>query len=444
LNAWVDDRNAVLLTDLYELTMAAGYVDAGIAEGEAAFELFVRRLPDDRRFLVACGIEQAVGYLTSLAFDDDALGYLDGLGLFDGAFLDRLRSLRFTGDVWAVAEGEVVFANEPLLRVTAPLIEAQLVETFLLATVGFQTMVASKAARVAIAAAGRPFADFSARRDHGPDAALKAARAAYVGGAASTSNVLAGQAFGIPLSGTMAHSYVMAFADEREAFRRFATAFPGRAVLLIDTYDTRRGAERVVEVAREGHHVAGVRLDSGDLGALARDVRAILDAGGLHDVQVLASGDLDEHRVAALVAAGAPIDGFGVGTRLGTSDDAPSLGVVYKLVADPSGPRMKRSEGKVTVPGCKQVHRLDDHDVVARHDEPAPGGRPLLEQVVGGGTRVRDVEPLEAARDRATAAVAALPATVRDLAPGPSPWPVRTSEALVALQREVEAGLAAP
>jgi nicotinate phosphoribosyltransferase len=444
LSAWVDDRNAALLTDLYELTMAAGYVDAGIAEGEAAFELFVRRLPDERRFLVACGVEQAVDYLTSLAFDDDAVGFLAGLGLFEEVFLERLRSLRFSGDVWAVSEGEVVFAGEPILRVTAPLVEAQLVETFLLATIGFQTMVASKAARVAIAAGGRPFADFSSRRDHGPDAALKAARAAYVGGAASTSNVLAGRLFDIPLSGTMAHAYVMAFADEREAFRRFATAFPGRAVLLVDTYDTRRGAERVVEVAREGHRIAGVRLDSGDLGALARDVRAILDAGGVHDVQVLASGDLDEHRVRELVDAGAPIDGFGVGTRLGTSDDAPSLSVVYKLVADPSGPRMKRSEGKVTVPGCKQVHRFGDHDLVARHDEPAPGGRPLLEQVVEGGRRILAPQPLEVARDRATVAVAGLPDAVRDLAPGPSPWPVRTSEALADLQREVEAGLAAP
>lgn len=444
MSAWVDDRNAALLTDLYELTMAAGYLDAGIADGHAAFELFVRRLPAERRFLVACGIEQAVEHLTSMRFDDDAVAYLDGLGLFDEAFLERLGTLRFTGDVWAVPEGEVVFAGEPIVRVSGPLLEAQLVETFLLATVGFQTMVASKAARVAVAAGDRPFADFSSRRDHGPDAALKAARAAYVGGAASTSNVLAGKLFGIPLSGTMAHSYVMAFPDEREAFRRFATAFPGRAVLLIDTYDTRRGAERAVEVAREGHRIAGVRLDSGDLGALARDVRRILDDGGLGDVQVLASGDLDEHRVRELLAGGAPIDGFGVGTRLGTSDDAPSLGVVYKLVADPSGPRMKRSEGKATVPGCKQVHRFDDHDVLARHDEASPGGRPVLEEVVAAGRRVRGPEPLEAARRRAAAAVAALPEGVRDLRPGPSPWEVRLSPALDRLQREVEARLAFP
>jgi len=442
LSAWVDDANASLLTDLYELTMAAGYVDAGIAEGEAAFELFVRRLPPSRRFLVACGIEQALDHLTSLRFDDDALRYLRSLDLFDEAFLDRLRELRFTGDVHAVAEGELVFGGEPILRVTAPLIEAQLVETFLIATVGFQTMVASKAARVAIGARGRDFADFSARRDHGPDAALKAARAAYVGGAASTSNVLAGREYGIPLSGTMAHAYVMAFADEREAFRRFAAAFPGRAVLLVDTYDTVRGAERVVEVAREGADVTAVRLDSGDLDALSRQVRRILDDGGLGHVRILASGDLDEHRVAALVDAGAPIDAFGVGTRMGTSEDAPSLGMVYKLVADPSGPRMKRSEGKVTVPGCKQVHRFGDHDVLARHDERVDGGRPLLDLVVDGGERVAPPAPLAAARDRCAAAVAALPEPFRRL-DGDAAWDVRVSPALAELQREVEARLAA-
>lgn len=445
MSGWVDDASASLLTDLYELTMAAGYVEAGIAEGEAAFELFVRRLPPQRRFLVACGIEQAVAYLTSLRFDDDAIAYLRTLGLFGEPVLDRLRELRFTGDVHAVAEGEVVFGGEPILRVTAPLIEAQLVETFLLATIGFQTMVASKAARVSIAAAGRPFADFSARRDHGADAALKAARAAYVGGASSTSNVLAGREYGIPLSGTMAHAYVMAFADEREAFRRFAASFPDRAVLLIDTYDTVRGAERAVEVAKEGSRVAAVRLDSGDVDQLSRRVRQVLDDGGLGEVQIVVSGDLDEHRVLELVEAGAPVDAFGVGTRMGTSDDAPSLGVVYKLVADPSGARMKRSEGKVTIPGCKQVHRLADHDLLALHDEPAPpGSRPLLHAWVDGGVRVRAPEPLAAARDRAAAAVAALPADLRLLGPGSGAWEVRTSAALDDLRRAVEARLAAP
>lgn len=442
MTAWVDGGNAALLTDLYELTMAAGYVEAELDGGAAAFELFVRRLPASRRFLVACGIEQALEHLVSLRFDDGAIRYLRELGLFDDAFLDRLRHLRFTGDVWAVAEGEVVFAGEPLLRVSGPLVEAQIVETFLLATVGFETMVASKAARVAIAAGDRPFADFSSRRDHGVDAALKAARAAYVGGAASTSNVLAGRLFGIPLSGTMAHAYVMAFADEREAFRRFAATFPGRAVLLIDTYDTRRGAERVVEVAAEGYDIAGVRLDSGDLDTLARDVRRILDDGGLHEVRILASGDLDEHAVARLVAAGAPIDGFGVGTKLGTSDDAPSLSVVYKLVADPSGARMKQSEGKVTVPGCKQVHRFDDHDVLARHDEVVAGGRPLLRQVVAAGERLAPPEELAVARARAAAGISALPSRLRDLPTGGAPWEVRTSAGLAALQSEVAAALA--
>jgi len=443
LSTWVDDASASLLTDLYELTMAAGYVDAGIDGGEAAFELFVRRLPDTRRFLVACGIEQAVHFLTTLRFDDDAVAYLRSLGLFGEAFLERLRGLRFTGNVHAVAEGEVVFAGEPILRVSAPLLEAQLVETFLLATVGFQTMVASKAARVVLAAGGRDVADFSARRDHGPDAALKAARASYVAGAASTSNVLAGRLWGIPLSGTMAHAYVMAFADEREAFRRFAASFPERAVLLIDTYDTVRGAERVVEVAREGAAVAGVRLDSGDLDDLSRRVRRVLDDGGLQHVRIVVSGDLDEHRVDALVRAGAPIDAFGVGTRMGTSEDAPSLGVVYKLVADPSGPRMKRSEGKATIPGCKQVHRFDDHDLLALDGEAPVGGRPLLSPVVEGGRRLRAPEPLTAVRARAGAAIAALPEALRTLDPGPSPWEVRVSPGLAELRRRVEAMLPA-
>lgn len=424
--AWVTPANAALVTDLYELTMAAAYHAHGM-DGQATFELFVRELPEHRNFLVACGLEQALDYLATMRFDEAALEYLDSLELFAPDFLDRLRSFRFTGDVWAVPEGEVAFAEEPLVSVTAPLVEAQVVETFLLTTVLFQTMVASKAARVAIACgADHSFADFSARRDHGADAALKAARAAYVGGAASTSNVLAGQLFGIPVTGTMAHAYVMTFEREIDAFRSFARTFPENAVLLIDTYDTERGAQRAVEVAtelaREGIRVRGVRIDSGDLADLAGRVRRILDDGGLEQVRIVASGDLDEHRIASLLAAGAPIDTFGVGTQLGTSADEPSLGGVYKLVEDVHGPKRKRSVGKMTLPGRKQVHHFVDergrfsHAVLALRDEEVPGaaGRHLLREVMRGG-QILHRERLADIRARASETVGSLPDGLRRL-----------------------------
>src|SRR6185503_15537567 len=312
---------SALLTDLYELTMAAAYERAGMAAGAATFELFVRRLAPERSFLVACGLAEALDYLEGLRFDERDLAYLRTLGLFDEPFLARLATLRFSGNVWAVPEGRLVFAGEPLLVVRAPLLEAQLVETFLLNALTFPTAVASKAARVAIACAGRPFVDFSARRDHGPDAALLAARASFVGGAAATATVEAGARWGIPVSGTMAHSYVMAVGDEEEAFRRFGRQFRDQSVFLVDTWDTLEGARRAARVTRElaaeGIHVRAVRLDSGDLEVLSKQVRAILDEAGCSEVRIFASGDLDEHRIAALLAAGAPIDGFGVGTRLG-------------------------------------------------------------------------------------------------------------------------------
>ena len=442
------DRAAVpaaLVTDLYELTMAAAYQAGGI-DHEATFELSVRSLPVTRRYLVAAGLDDALAGLESWSYDAGDTAYLDGLGVFPPGFLDRLADLRFTGDVWAVPEGEVVFAGEPLVRVTAPVVEAQLVETWLLNRVASQTMLASKAARVAVACGDRSFVDFSARRDHGVDAAMGAARAAWMCGATGTSLVAAGRRFGIPLSGTMAHSFVMSYDDERDAFRAYARAFPSGSVLLIDTYDTvegaRRAAEAAHEVAAEGITIAGVRLDSGDLGALAVAVRRVLDDAGLPDVAVLASGDLDEHRIADLLAAGAPIDAFGVGTQLGTSADAPALGAVYKLVEDADGPRMKLSSGKVTLPGRKQVWRLDDHDVVSLHDESVPGGRPLLRPVMTGGRRIH-VEPLADVRARATASIAWLPAHLRDLAPAERAcWPVETSPGLDGLTATVRSRVA--
>ena len=433
-----------LVTDLYELTMAAAYQAEGV-DHPATFELFVRSLPPQRRFLMAAGLDDALDGLESWRFDDADITYLRSLDRFPAAFLDRLDDLRFTGEVWAVPEGEVVFAGEPLVRVTAPLVEAQLVETWLLNRIASQTMVASKAARVALACGERSFVDFSARRDHGVDAAMAAARAAWMCGAAGTSLVAAGRRFGIPLSGTMAHSFVMSHDDESDAFRAYARTFPEAVVLLIDTYDTVAGARRAAavadELAGEGITISGVRLDSGDLGALAHEVRAVLDDAGQPDIEILASGDLDEHRIAALLAGGAPIDAFGVGTQLGTSADAPTLGAVYKLVEDAEGPKMKLASGKVTLPGRKQVWRLDDHDVLSLADEVVPGGRPLLVQVMAGGRRTA-VEPLDAVRSRATASIAGLPQPLRELAPSDSAvWPVEISPGLDGLAARVQAGL---
>jgi nicotinate phosphoribosyltransferase len=433
-----------LVTDLYELTMAAAY-GAGLGEREATFELFVRSLPPQRRFLVAAGLDDALAGLEDWCFAPDDIDYLRGLGLFPAEFLDRLGDVGFTGEVWAMPEGEVVFQGEPLVRVTAPLVEAQLVETWLLNRVGSQTLLASKAARVALACGDRAFVDFSARRDHGVDAAMAAARSAWLAGAAGTSLVAAGRRWGLPLSGTMAHSFVMSFDDERDAFRAYARTFPQGVVLLIDTYDTVEGARRAAEVARElageGITIAGVRLDSGDLASLSVAVREILDAAGLRDVDILASGDLDEHSVSTLVAGGAPIDAFGIGTQLGTSADAPALGAVYKLVEDAAGPKMKLAEGKVTLPGRKQVWRLDDRDVVALHDEDVPGGRPLLVRVMAGGRRT-GAEPLAQARSRCASALAALPSDLRSLEPAPYPvWKVDPSPGLAGLAARVHAGL---
>lgn len=435
-----------LVTDLYELTMASAYLAAGL-DHDATFELFVRRLPPERRFLVSAGLEEALAGLEELRFEASDIDYLRGLGLFPESFVEHLAELRFTGEVWAVPEGEIVFAGEPLLRVTAPLVEAQIVETFLLNRIASHTLVASKAARVALATGDRRFVDFSARRDHGTDAALTAARAAWICGAAGTSLVAAGKRWGIPLSGTMAHSFVMSFDDEADAFRTYARSFPGGVTLLIDTYDTIEGAHRAVEVAREladeGIAIDGVRLDSGDLVELSCKVRAILDEAGLEDTRIIASGDLDEHRIAALVADGAAIDAFGVGTQLGTSADAPALSAVYKLVEDTAGPKMKLALGKVTLPGRKQVWRFDDRDVLALHDEDVPGGRPLLRQVMAGGRRLGPPEPLADVRARCLAGLAALPPLLRSLEPSADPlWPVDTSPGLGALVDRVRSGRA--
>jgi nicotinate phosphoribosyltransferase len=415
-------RDLSLLTDLYQLTMLQSYWRRGMNE-PATFDLLVRHLPANRRFLVACGLDAALDYLTSLRFSDDAVAYLRSLERFDGEFLTWLGRLRFTGDVWAIPEGEVFFAGEPLLRVTAPLPEAQLVETFLLNSILYPTGVASKAARVVIAARGRDVVDFSARRDHGVDAAVTAARATYVAGCTGTSNVLAGKRYAIPVIGTMAHSYVMAFDDETAAFRAYAEEFPDGVILLVDTYDTEEGLRRAAEVGREmaaaGRTLRGVRLDSGDVIALARAARAILDGAGLRETRVFVSGDLNEWRVDWILSAGAPVDAFGVGTEMGVVADAPALPGVYKLAEYAGRRRRKTSPQKETIGGRKQVWRREGFsDLIAAEDETIPDARPLLTRVMTGG-RAEGRESLADARARCAASLASLPDALRDLSPCP-------------------------
>jgi nicotinate phosphoribosyltransferase len=436
-----------LATDLYQLTMMAGYQHAGIT-GRSTFELFVRNLPAGRAFLVTAGLEQALDLLESLRFTADEIRYLRTVPALaaapDAFFDDLLPSFRFTGDVWAVAEGEVVFPHEPLLRVTGPALQAQLVETALLATVTFQTSIASKAARMLAAAEGRPVIEFGSRRAHGLDAALHAARAAYVAGCAATSNVEAGYRYGIPVSGTMAHSWVMSFAHEIDAMRAYLDLFGERTTVLIDTYDTVAAAHAIVLA---GLRPGSVRLDSGDLVTLSREVRRVLNEGGLEATQIIVSGDLDEHRIAQLLADAAPIDAFGVGTALSTSSDAPALGGVYKLVEierdDAMAPVLKLSAGKRTMPGSKQVWRLLQNgrtagDVLALASEPSPGGRPLLSQVMRGGERLHPSPGIEEVRRHAADALRELPDGLRRLQHWDA-YPVRPSEALQALASRAEA-----
>jgi nicotinate phosphoribosyltransferase len=404
------DAQTALFVDLYELSMAEGYLAEGLAERTATFQLFARRLPPRWGYLVAAGVDQAADLLERYAFGAEAIERLASLELFDGRLLERLAGLRFTGVLRAMPEGTIVLPDEPVLEVSAPLIEAQLVETLLLNAVHFDALVTAKASRCVTAARGRGLAEFGARRAHGHDAAVRAARASYLAGFDSTSNVLAGLLHGIPVTGTMAHSFVQCFEHEEDAFRAFARAHPDGATLLVDTYDTLEGARRAARVATEmaqvGARVSGVRLDSGDLADLARRVRAILDEEGHPEIRIVASGGLDEDAIDELVGSGAPIDGFGVGSRLATVADWPALDMAYKLVALDGRPVLKLSEGKATVPCAKQVWRVEEdgvlaRDVIARLDEPAPspGAEPLLVELLRGGTRVRG-GAVEAARSR--------------------------------------------
>ncbi|SER17248.1 nicotinate phosphoribosyltransferase [Azotobacter beijerinckii] len=434
-----------LLTDLYQLTMLQGYVERDMLD-TAVFEFFARRLPARRNFYLAAGLEQALDYLETLRFEQAELDWLSGLGLFRPAFLDYLAGLRFTGEVQAMAEGTPFFADEPILRVVAPLPEAQLVESRLINLLHFETLIASKAARVVLAAPGKRLVDFGLRRAHGAEAGLLAARACYLAGFHATATLLAGAQFGIPLAGTMAHSFVLAHADETEAFEHFARSLPQSVVLLIDTYDTEAAARKVVELAPRlaaaGIRVQGVRLDSGDLGAHARRVRAILDAGGLNGATVFASGNLDEYSIRKLVGEGAPIDGFGVGTRLDTSSDAPALDCAYKLQEYAGQPRRKRSEGKATWPGRKQVWRRYDAaghccgDSLMLEGE-AGEGEALIRPVMRDGRRLAPSPPLAEVRAHALRQLDRLPPALRGSEPAAG-YPVTVSETLRALAERVD------
>jgi nicotinate phosphoribosyltransferase len=433
--------NMSMFTDLYELTMCASYLDNNMFQ-PATFDLFVRRLPENRGYLLFAGLEQVLRYLESIEFTDEHLAYLKKEG-FSHSFLEYLRDFEFTGDVWAMPEGTAAFPCEPLIRVTAPIIEAQLVETFLLNTVNLQTMIATKASRVVQAAQGKPVVEFGLRREHGIDAGMKVARASYIAGCQGTSNVLAGLTYGIPVFGTMAHSFVMAFENEVDAFRAFAKTFPNKSTLLIDTYNDRVGAENAAVVAKEleakGYKLGGVRLDSGDLAEISKKVRQLLDQKGLGYVSIFASGDLDEYRIEELLKKNAKIDAFGVGTRMGTSADKPYVDVIYKLCETQNtngeySPIMKLSEGKITLPGRKQVYRFKDEkgifvkDVIALANEKLEA-EPLLIKVMENGRITYELPSLNEVRSAAKQNLSKLPEKYKKLTNAPA-YPVELSETL--------------
>ncbi len=442
----MNSNTSALLTDLYMLTMLQGFFHEGM-EGPATYEFFVRDLPPERGFLLAAGLEQVLEYLETVRFSEQELAWLASTERFDQDFVNYLGRFRFSGDVYAMAEGTVFFPNEPILSVTAPIPQAQFIETRVINLLHFQTLLASKAARCVLVAPGKLLVEFGLRRAHGAEAGLLAARAAYLAGFGGTATVLAGKQYDIPIFGSMAHSFVQAHSTESAAFEAFAHAQPNNVVLLIDTYDTEAAAQKVVELAprlkAEGIAIKGVRLDSGNLGDHARKVRKILDEGGLSRTNIFSSGNLDEHMLRELLQAGAPIDGFGIGTRLDTSADAPYLDCAYKLVEYAGHPRRKRSEGKATWPGRKQVYRdYDDQgqymqaDVITMEDD-VPQGVPLIQAVMKGGQRLQPAEPLATSRERAARQLAQLPEHLRALGTTP-PFLVTISPALEALARETD------
>jgi nicotinate phosphoribosyltransferase len=442
-------QNMSLFTDFYELTMCASYFDNQKFE-PATFDLFIRRLPPNRGYLLFAGLEQVLQYLQDVKFTEEHLAYLKTQG-FSQLFLNYLKNFKFTGDVWAAPEGTVVFPCEPLIRVTAPIIEAQLVETFLLNTVNLQTMIATKASRVVNAARGKAVIEFGLRREHGVDAGMKVARCSYIAGCQGTSNVLAGLTYGIPVFGTMAHSFIMSYEKEIDAFRAFVKTFPANSTVLIDTYDDMAGAEKAVAVAKElekaGHKLSGVRLDSGDLTEISKKVRKLLDGEGLQYVRIFASGDLDEFKIEELRKKGAKIDAFGVGTKMGTSADKPYVDVIYKLceTMNPNGdfaPIMKLSEAKVTLPGRKQVYRFKDvkgnyeKDIIALADEKV-NGKPLMVKVMEKGEVTYDFPSLSEIRAAAAENLSLLPNNYKKVT-GSAEYPVKLSQNLEKLVRNLK------
>lgn len=442
----MDIRSSALLTDFYQLAMLQGYLERGM-EDTAVFECFVRTMPPQRGFFIAAGLAQLLDFLENVCFTPAELEWVANSGRFSRSFIDYLEHFRFAGGVHAMPEGTVFFANEPIVRVTAPLPQAQFIETRLVNLLHYQTLIASKAARCVLAAEGKPVIDFGLRRSHGAEAGLLAARAGYLAGFAGSATVLAGHGFEVPVFGTMGHSFVQAHQTERQAFEHFADAQPDNVIFLLDTYDTQKGARTVVNLAPglrdKGIAIKGVRLDSGDLGEQARRVRRILDDGGLEDVQITASGNLDEDAIQHIVAAQAPIDLFAVGTRLATSADAPYLDCVYKLQEYSGRPSRKKSEGKETWPGAKQVYRYYDqrgcidHDVVTTADDTREG-TPLIRPVMESGKHRETSPSLDHIRERATAELAALPDEIRQLSPEAT-ISVRISSALRDLDRDVDA-----
>jgi nicotinate phosphoribosyltransferase len=441
--------NLALLTDLYQLTMAQSYFQSQRLE-PATFSLFIRSYPPHRGYFVAAGLQDVLEFLETFNFDAPGIDYLHSRRLFTDDFLDFLKGLKFTGEVWAIPEGRFFFKDEPILELTAPIIEAQIVETFIINQINLQSMIATKASRCVHAAAGRGVVDFSLRRTHGIDAGMKVARASYLAGFAGTSNVRAGQHYGIPTVGTMAHSFVSSFEREIDAFGAFVTSFPNNSILLIDTYDTLAGARKAVEIAKQmaakGQRLQGVRIDSGDLGTLAIEVRKIFDEAGFPDVKIVGSGGLDEFDLAEFSAANVPYDSYGVGTKMGVSADAPWFDIAYKLVEYDQRPVLKLSTGKGSWPGAKQVFRSRDRhgqlqkDIIALRSENFPGAEPLLRKVMTNGQPCAPSPTLEKIREDCLAEFGRLPDPVKAIR-HPAPYSVELSPRLRALRETVQRGL---
>ncbi len=441
-----------LLTDLYQLTMAQTYFQSQRLD-PATFSLFIRSYPPNRGYFVAAGLQDVLEFLEQFTVDSTGIDYLHSRRLFADDFLDLLKGLKFTGDVWAIPEGRLAFKDEPFLEVTAPIIEAQIVETFIINQVNLQSLIATKAARCVHAAGGRAVVDFALRRAHGIDAGMKVARASYLAGFTGTSNVRAGQEYGIPIVGTMAHSFVSSFEQEMDAFRAFIASFPNNSILLIDTYDTLAGARKAVEIAKEmaanGQQLQGVRIDSGDLKKLAIEVRRIFDEAGLKSVKIIGSGGLDEFDLADFTVADVPYDSYGVGTKMGVSADAPWFDIAYKLVEYDERPVLKLSTGKVSWPGKKQVFRMRDErgqlqkDVIALREENIPGADPLLQKVMASGEVAVRCPTLEEIRDNFMGEFKRLSDPIKAIR-NPASYPVEISPQLTKLREEVGRQLGGP